>query len=289
MARIRTIKPEFFTSDDIVSMTPLARLFYVSLWCEADRDGLLSWNVKTLKMRYLPADDVSIDEIAEELINNGLVRLYDVDGRTYAIIPKFTEHQVINNKERTSTIPVPAEGNYIDATFTRESGVNAEGKGKEGKGKEGKGKERKEGKEQVAPAASPPSSRVAEFVVVANDNNIASQSPTAGIWAAYSDAYEVRYHVKPVRNAKVNGQLSQLLKRLGTDEAPLVAQFFVGHNNRYYVQKMHAVDCLLSDAEKIRTEWATGRRVTSTAASEADRIQDTGDMWGRIAAEHEGR
>jgi hypothetical protein len=39
MARIRTIKPEFFTSEDIVSLTPLARLFYVSLWCEADREA----------------------------------------------------------------------------------------------------------------------------------------------------------------------------------------------------------------------------------------------------------
>lgn len=282
MARIRTIKPEFFTSDDIVSMTPLARLFYVSLWCEADRDGLLSWNIKTLKMRYLPADDISIDEIAQQLIDNDLVRLYEVDGKTYAVIPKFTEHQVINNKERTSSIPAPAEGNYIDATFTRESGVNGERKGKEGKGKEGKGKERKEGKEQVTTGSA-----TQPFAVsISEQGEAKTESPTAGIWSAYSHAYQDRYGVMPVRNAKVNGQLSQLLKRLGIEEAPQVAAFFVGHNNNFYVRKMHAVDCLLADAEKIRTEWATGRRMTATAATEADRLQETGDMWQRIAGQH---
>lgn len=288
MARIRTIKPEFFTSDDIVSMTPLARVFYIALWCEADRDGLLSWNIKTLKMRYLPADDISIDDIAEELIHNGLVRLYEVDGRIYAIIPKFTEHQVINNKERTSSIPVPDEGNYFNATSTRESGENGERKGKEWKGKEGKGKERKEGKELFTTAASPRPLPIGTLVVIGNDES-KSLSPTAGIWESYSDAYEQRYRVKPVRNAKVNGQLSQLLKRLGAEEAPMVASFFMGHNNRYYVQKMHSVDCLLVDAEKIRTEWATGLRVTAAAANEADRLQETGDMWQRIAAGQEGQ
>ena len=43
MARIRTIKPEFFTSEDIVALSPLARLLFIALWCEADREGRLVW------------------------------------------------------------------------------------------------------------------------------------------------------------------------------------------------------------------------------------------------------
>lgn len=139
MARIRTIKPEFFTSEDIVSMSPLARLFYVSLWCESDREGRLEWKPGTFKMRYLPGDDCSVQELATELIDKGLITLYTVNGKQYAEIPTFTEHQVINNRESASTIPA----NPGHAALTRESGVKAEGKegreGKEGKGKEGKG------------------------------------------------------------------------------------------------------------------------------------------------------
>lgn len=138
MARTRTIKPEFFTSEDIVSMTPLARLFYVSLWCESDREGRLEWKPKTFKLRYLPGDNVDIEELAQELIQSGVIVLYEVDGKTYAEIPTFTKHQIINNRESESKIP-PRVNDCFDASGTRESGVKAEGKGKEGKGREGKG------------------------------------------------------------------------------------------------------------------------------------------------------
>lgn len=129
MARIRTIKPEFFTSEDIVSLTPLARVFYIALWCEADREGRLDWKPGTLKMRYLPGDDCSIDALASELTASGLIVLYEVDGRLYAEIPSFKRHQVINNRESNSTRPA-----RVDHASTR---VKAEGrKGKEGKEKE---------------------------------------------------------------------------------------------------------------------------------------------------------
>lgn len=136
MARIRTIKPEFFTSEDIVSMTPLARIFYVSLWCEADREGRMEWKPKTFKMRYLPGDNCEVVELAQELIDRGLIVLYAAGGKQYAEIPTFAKHQVINNRESESVLPprVP------HASTTRESGEQEEGKErKEGKGKEGNG------------------------------------------------------------------------------------------------------------------------------------------------------
>lgn len=142
MARIRTIKPEFFTSEDIVSLMPLARLFYVALWCEADREGRFEWKPKTFKLRYLPGDDCDVSSLAEELFEAGLVETYEHNGKTFAQIPSFTRHQVINNRESESVIPSKAD----DACTTREPRVKAEGKegreGKEGKGKEGKGVDR---------------------------------------------------------------------------------------------------------------------------------------------------
>lgn len=128
MARIRTIKPEFFSSHDIVSLSPLARLFYVSMWCEADREGRLSWNTKTFKIRYFAADDCNIEEISAEVIKAGLIELYEVEGKQYAEIPCFKNHQVINNRESESIIPARVK----DASKR----VLGEGRkeGKEGKG-----------------------------------------------------------------------------------------------------------------------------------------------------------
>lgn len=80
-----------------------------------------------------------------------------------------------------------------------------------------------------------------------------STAKSSRVWDAYALAYQDRYGVEPVRNGKVNGQLAHLVKRLGA-EAPAVAGFYVRHNNAWYVKRGHAVDCLLADAEKLRTE-----------------------------------
>jgi hypothetical protein len=135
MARIRTIKPEFFTSEDIVSLSPMARILYIALWCEADKEGRMVWKPKTFKMRYLPADSVKITDLCDELVNSGLIVLY---GDCYAFIPSFKSHQHVNPRETPSQLPEPDS----DASTTRQPRVNhaserdsdAQG-GREGKGK----------------------------------------------------------------------------------------------------------------------------------------------------------
>jgi len=141
MARIRTIKPEFFTSEDIVSLSPYARLLYIALWCEADKEGRMAWKPRTFKMRYLPADDVAIDALCSEIIEAGLVKLY---GDGYAYIPAFHAHQHINPRESASQIPEPPESDaqatrkprVVDASGTREPRDSDAQVGREGKGKE---------------------------------------------------------------------------------------------------------------------------------------------------------
>lgn len=115
MAYIRTIKATFFTSDDIVSLSPLARLLYIALWTEADREGRMEWRPGNFKLRFLPGDNCDIHALCEELLESGLVVTYVVGGKTYAEIPTFTRHQAINNRERESILPP----RVIDATATR--------------------------------------------------------------------------------------------------------------------------------------------------------------------------
>jgi hypothetical protein len=135
MARIRTIKPEFFTSEDIVELSPLARLLYIAIWCEADKEGRLVWKPATFKLRYMPGDNCDIVALCKEITDRGLVVLY---GNGYALIPTFKSHQHINPREAASQLPEP------DAKVTRKSRVGTRQSrdtdaqaGREGKGKEG--------------------------------------------------------------------------------------------------------------------------------------------------------
>lgn len=140
MARIRTIKPEFFTSDDICALSPLARLLYIGLWCEADREGRLEWMPRVFKRRYLPDDDCDIEEVCKELLKRDLVRLY---GEDLAYIPTFLTHQKPNPREADSTRAAPdVHGENLDLHASNPD-LHAQG-GREGKGreKEGNGKAR---------------------------------------------------------------------------------------------------------------------------------------------------
>ena len=229
MARIRTIKPEFFTSSDIVSLTPLARLFYVSLWCESDREGRLSWNLSTFKLRYFPGDDCSISELADEVVSAGLVIPYEVDGKPYAEIPTFSDHQVINNRESQSVIPPRA----FDASGTRESGVLGEGK----EGREGKGKERKEGER------APDGAGVEEYEIFIPLNDGSEHRVTLADIAEYEMAYpriDVAAELRKARawsianpaqrktprgaNKFVNGWLSRANEKGGGNVVSLASQ-----------------------------------------------------------------
>ncbi len=113
MARIRTIKPEFFTSEQIVDLSPMARLLFIATWCEADREGRLKWAMRTIKMRYFPSDDCDIDALARELLASGLVKLY---GDGLAFIPSFLNHQHINPRESQSSLPDPNQARVDDAS-----------------------------------------------------------------------------------------------------------------------------------------------------------------------------
>ena len=111
--------------------------------------------------------------------------------------------------------------------------------------------------------------------------------PSAEVWEAYASAYQGRYHVQPVRNASVNAHLAQFVGRVGADEAPAVAAHFVQSQNGLYVAAMHPTNLLLRDAEKLRTEWATGRMVTRTQAQQADRTQTNANAFAGLLARAE--
>ena len=138
MARIRTIKPEFFTSEDIVGLSPLARLLYIAVWCEADKEGRLAWKPMTFKLRYFPGDNCDIQAMCKEIVDAGLVKLY---GEGYAVVPAFKAHQHINPRESDSQLPEPVAIVTRAARVKHASPrVNSEidpQVGREGKGKEG--------------------------------------------------------------------------------------------------------------------------------------------------------
>lgn len=112
---------------------------------------------------------------------------------------------------------------------------------------------------------------------------------SAAIYESYRAAYRVRYGVDPVRNKSVNIGLCQVVDKLGADDAPAVAAFYVTHNSQWYITKGHPVNLLVADAEKLRTEWATNTQVTATQARQADGKAARGQVWNELIDEFKAK
>ena len=113
--------------------------------------------------------------------------------------------------------------------------------------------------------------------------------PTAAIWDAYAQEYEKRYRVKPVRNAKVNAMVKHLLQRLGAEEAPHVARWYVQHNLPLYVRSRHDVALLLRDCEGLRTQWATGVVATTLESRQLEKGDEAVEQIKRVEARMKAR
>ena len=100
MARIRTIKPSFWTDSKIVKLSPLARLFYIGMWNFADCDnGHLEDDPAALKRLIMPDDDVDADSLLRELVEAGRVaRIQTLSGRKYLHVIRLANHQKLDSR-----------------------------------------------------------------------------------------------------------------------------------------------------------------------------------------------
>lgn len=109
-------------------------------------------------------------------------------------------------------------------------------------------------------------------------------APTADAWDAYSVAYEAKFGAAPVRNAKVNGQLANLVSRIPAAEVPdLIRHYLRQDDNLLYVRSGFALDPLLRDAEKLRTELVTRKRIGHTTTAQDQRSSRMREALGTPA------
>jgi hypothetical protein len=56
VARIRTIKPDFWTNEKVLSIKPLTRLLFIGMWNFADDYGRLDFSPISIKAKVFPND-----------------------------------------------------------------------------------------------------------------------------------------------------------------------------------------------------------------------------------------
>jgi hypothetical protein len=118
MARIRTVKPEFWSSPDVGDVSRDARLTFIGLFNEADDQGRLEAVPAQLRASLFPYDDDVTTEMVcgwlNELARQGLIRFYASGRRAYLHITGWADHQKISNPSQPRC-PDPDDCRELDA------------------------------------------------------------------------------------------------------------------------------------------------------------------------------
>lgn len=111
MARIRTLKPDFFRSRSLARVPVAARLTFQGLWCEADDHGRGIADDRLLcGVLWALDDDITPPVVADhltKLAETGHIRLYEVDGEAYYEIVGWEKHQAASYRRGDPMHPLP--------------------------------------------------------------------------------------------------------------------------------------------------------------------------------------
>lgn len=140
MARIRTIKPEFWTSSDVVRCSRDARLLFIGLWSFCDDAGRHPADAVRLKMEVFPADVIDVAPLLDELTAAGLIVQYEAKGKPYWQVTGW-RHQRLDRP----SFKHPGPDGFVDDSEsvrgTLDESSTAEGRGVESSGVESSRKE----------------------------------------------------------------------------------------------------------------------------------------------------
>lgn len=110
MARQRIIKPEFWTSEQLVTCSRDARLLFIGLLNFCDDAGIIPASIYRIKGQIFPFENFSLSDIQhliDELIQRELLYLYTIKNEKFLFIFQFNKHQKVRHP--TYTFPAPPQ------------------------------------------------------------------------------------------------------------------------------------------------------------------------------------
>lgn len=156
MARIRTIKPEFFRHEELQELEieipgQYPMMVFAALWGHCDKNGIFEWKMRQLQLDILPfiweATGKQLGSTCEALVKHQFIKKYSFSGKIYGFIPTFKDHQRINGRESQTPSTFPnieqMQELEIEEATGKQQGSNREASGttgREGKGREEEGK-----------------------------------------------------------------------------------------------------------------------------------------------------
>lgn len=285
MARIRSIKPEFWRDGKIARITKQCALFFIGLWNFCDDEGKCETDSLELSLKLPLFRSQDIVKHISQLYEAGLVRLSI--NRDWLLVQNW-EHQKIDKPKKPKVSKediqwlepfTPGESPKSRRSVGDKSSKSRR-KDRIGEDRIGSGADLFS--EGVAPATS---ARPVEAEVV-TDETPDQKSLGARIWDAYRAAVQKRWRFDPPANPTVRGQCAQIGKRLGEEAIPAIEFFVAKNNDQYLLKTHHPVGAFLKNAESYHGQWQRGQVVTTHQAQTFERQAGNAELLAKV---REGR
>ena len=292
MARARNIKPAFFTNELLGTEDPMVSLTFVGLWCLADKVGILEDRPLRIKAELFPyRESLDVNGYLTVLARLGFIVRYENEGRRFIQVCNFRKHQSPHNTEKGKGFPfstdpkslILGDNGYVTVKTQFSDGELTVAERPDSLIPDSLNVEtgftdllipdsliQNRLPRAVAPVAEKPAKTQKQKTEL--------QQAAGETWNAYANAYFTRYGTEPVRNAKTNALINQLVQRLGAEAAPHVSTYYLAMNKTFYVSNLHPLGVLVKDCESIHTQWATNRQMTDTRSRQIDQSQANFDV-----------
>ena len=213
--RIRSIKPEFWRSDDIDALSIPDRLLFIGLWSYVDDNGVGLFSLKDIVGDLFAGDMlrdsnetlIRVKEGLKALFERGLIEIYSQDGNTYLAITNWGKHQRVPNPNKPR-YPRPSADSETPLYLFNESLIRPHESLRTGTGEQGN-----RGTEEQIPPIAPQGGR--------SESEPETREPTSEPTRSFEQFWSL-YPNHDYPDAAVR-EFKRVLRRTGTERVTLVA------------------------------------------------------------------
>lgn len=286
MARIRSIKPEFWRDDKIADLpNQLAALFFIGLWNFADDEGKFQNNPRALSLQMPIFRTKDILVYLRDLSQAGLIQFSECS--QWVLITNW-RHQKIDKpilpKVKKEDIQWLAPGH---STNGRDSSPRTRRKDRIGSDR--KGSDRILGTRAESGKGSEPASRTPQGELIPTEKPPAETgsageggTPVSRCIAEFIDLWRARYDGKYPLTGKDVGLLKALAKSLGEARLSQLLGAYFKMPDAWIVGRRHDVATLNANLSKVAAFADTGEFVTRGQVRQMDRTATTMSLMDRI-------
>jgi hypothetical protein len=268
MARIRTIKPEFFEDGKIARLSLRARLLFIGIWNYCDDVGACRADGTFLSSRVFPYDSLTTPVVLQclsELQKQGLILIAEHKGETYLLVKNFKKHQRIDKPSKMRNVLDSYEENleyFTEHSMSTPGVVEEYSPGELGTRNEELGTRSEE-------RGAPPGGALVPAAPPKKTEKVDGREMQEAI-ATYCREWKRLYNSQAIIGDKERAVIRRLIKSYGITQTLVLINAYTRMPDHWFATKTHDLPTLEGNVPKVKVFVDSGKMMSRKEAQQLD-------------------